>query len=141
VRDLLRLLVVLVLGVLEHLLGLAGAAQRVDRTLRRRDGLAGDARHGLRDGLGAGQAGARVGRALQLLDAPLELLGVSLGLTKVLLQALLVRRARGHRDVGLERSLELLLLAICLVQVLDDLCVSRWCRISHRSGLLGLLLA
>jgi hypothetical protein len=123
--------VVLVLGVLQHLLGLAGATQRVERALGRGDRAAGDARDGRGDSLGAGQVGADLGCAAELLDAPLELLRVILGLTQMLLEALLVRRAGGQGNVRLKRRLELLLLAICLVQVLDDLCVPRGCLISH----------
>src|SRR5436190_16530478 len=47
-----------------------------------------------------------------------------LRLLEVLAQAPLVRRARGHRDVRLERGLELLLLAVGLVEVLDQLRVA-----------------
>jgi hypothetical protein len=113
--------VVLVLRVLQHLLGLARAAQRVQRTLRRGDRATGDVRDRLGHGVGARQTGRRLGLAAKLLDAPLEQLRVLLRLLQVLLQTLLVRRARRERDVRLERLLELLLLAIRLVQILDDL--------------------
>jgi hypothetical protein len=124
--------VVLVLGVLQHLLGLAGAAHRVQRALCGGDGTAGDVRDGRGHGLGAGQVGAGVRRAAELLDAALELLPVILRLAQMLLQALLVGRSRGQSDVRLKGGLELLLLAICLVQVLDDLCVPGGRLFSHR---------
>jgi hypothetical protein len=65
--------------------------------------------------------GDRLRRPSELLDAPRYLAGVALRLLKVLLEALLVRLAGGHRDVSLERRLELALLSICLVQILNEL--------------------
>jgi hypothetical protein len=124
--------VVLVLGVLQHLLGLAGAAERVQRALRRGHRAAGDVRHGGGHRLGTRELPADLGGAAELLDATLELLRVILRLAQVLLEALLVRRASGQTDVRLKRLLELLLLAVCLVQVLDDLCVPGGRLISHR---------
>jgi hypothetical protein len=128
--------VVLVLRVLQHLLGLARAAQRVERALRRGHRATGDIRDRRRHRLGARDVAERVRRATKLLDASLELLRVILRLAQVLLEALLVRRARRHRDVRLQRRLELLLLAVRLVQVLDELCVPRRRFVSHRSSLL-----
>src|SRR5436190_1449331 len=110
-RDLLRLLRVLGLGVLEQALLLAGSTQRVHGTLKRCRGLASEPLHGLRI-------------AAELLDSPLDPAGMVLRLAQVLLQALLVWRAGGHADVGLERRLELLLLAVGLVQVLHQLGVT-----------------
>jgi hypothetical protein len=85
VRDLLSLLVVLRLGVLQHLLGLARATQRVEGTLRQRSSAARDVRRGCGHGLGARQVRAGLRRAAELLDAALQLLGVILRLTQVLL--------------------------------------------------------
>src|SRR5207244_6618615 len=65
-----------------------------------------------------------LGASAELLDAPPHLAAVRLRLPPVLLQALLVRRATCHPDVRLERGLELLLLAVCLVQILDQLDVA-----------------
>ena len=62
--------------------------------------------------------------AAELLDATLDLAGVALRLAQVLLQPLLVCGARRHPDVRLQRSLELLLLTKCLVQVLHELCLT-----------------
>jgi hypothetical protein len=127
--------VVLGPSVLQHLLGHAGAAQRVNRTLGRRDGLARHGGHrGDRPGNGVGSTARRpgVGLAAELLDAPLDLASVTLGLSQVLLKALLVGRLRGHGDMSLERGLELLLLAVRLVQVLDQLRVPG-VGIRHRS--------
>ena len=127
VADLLLLVHELRLGVLEQLLGLARAAQRVHRRLRRRSCLArGDGRLAGRPGhdVRAGQVRG-LGLAAELLDPPLERLRLGLGLLQVVLQALPVGRATtGHLGVGLERSLELLLLAVRLVEVLDQLCVA-----------------
>jgi hypothetical protein len=109
------------LGVLEHLFVLTGAAEGVQRALRRRHGLGG--RGGHRGGGVADRAGCRhgLGLAAELLDAPLDLARVRLGLAEVLLQALLVRRLGGHPDVRLKRRLELPLLSVRLVEVLDQL--------------------
>src|SRR2546421_3790977 len=112
-RDLLCLLGVLRLRVLELALRLARAANRVERALRERD------RFGRRRLHRGGELGRPV--AAELLDAPLDVASVALGLLQVLLEALLVRRARGERDVRLERGLELLLLRVGLVEVLDQL--------------------
>jgi hypothetical protein len=49
----------------------------------------------------------------------------------VRLQPLLVRRACGHRDVRVERDLELLLLAVSLVEVLHEFGVAL-VEFSHR---------
>jgi hypothetical protein len=49
---------------------------------------------------------------------------VALGLAEVLLQAPAIRLVRRHRDVRLERSFELALLAMRLNQVLDQLGVA-----------------
>jgi hypothetical protein len=109
------------LGVLEHLLVLARAAERVQRTLRGRHGLAGGGGHrggGVADRAGRGHG---LGLAAELLDAPLDPARVRLGLTEVLLQALLVRRLGGHPDVRLKRRLELPFLSVRLVEVLDQL--------------------
>ena len=136
--DLLELVVVLGPGVLQHLLGLARAAERVERALRRGHGLAGHGRQPggrLGDHVRAARDRAGLGLAAELLDAALDLAGVALGLLQMLLQALLVGRLRGHGDVGLERCLELLLLAIGLVQVLDQLRVPG-VDIRHRFGCL-----
>jgi hypothetical protein len=123
--------VVLVLGVLQHLLGFARPAQRLDLALHQRNRTTGDVRGRLGDGVRTGQVGPRVGRAAELLDPTLELLGVVLRLPQVLLKALLVRRAGGHPDVRLQRGLELLLLAVGLVQVLNDLGVFDVPVVSH----------
>jgi hypothetical protein len=133
--------VVLVLGVLQHLLGLARAAQRMDRSLRRRDCTARDVRDSCRDSLRTGQPLTQLRSAAELLDASLELLGMILRLAQVLLEPLLVRRARGHADVRLKRGLELLLLAVSLVEVLDDLCVPCRRLVSHRSSSSSCVLA
>ena len=61
------------------------------------------------------------GLSAELLDPALDVARVRLRFAQVLLQALPVRRARRHRDVRLERGLELLLLAVRLVEVLDEL--------------------
>jgi hypothetical protein len=95
----------------------------VHRALRERGRAVRHVLHGL------GRSAHRVGaghvhglrRAAELLDPTLDLTSVSLRLLQVLLEALLVGRARGHRDVRLERGLELLLLAVRLVEVLDEL--------------------
>src|ERR1700733_1878178 len=131
-RDLLVLVGVLALGVLEHLLLLAGAADGVQRPLcggcRATDDL-----H-----CGAGAFGERV-EALDrhCLRGPPELLhsflqsgGVALGLFQVLAQALLVGRSCGHANMCLKCSFELLLLAVCLVEVLHELAISR-AQLSH----------
>src|SRR5204862_6101236 len=78
-----------------------------------------------------GAAGASLGLATQLLDTPLDVASMSLGLAQVLLQPLLVRRARRHLDVRAERGLELLLLAVRLVQVLDQLGVALGHLVGH----------
>jgi hypothetical protein len=121
----------LVLRVLQHLLGLARPAQRVDRALRHGDSATGDVRDRLRDRVGTREVRAGLGRAAELLDATLDLLRVILRLTQVLLEALLVRGARRQSDVRLKRRLELLLLAVRLVEVLDDLRVLRAYVTSH----------
>ncbi|MEJ7715608.1 MAG: hypothetical protein WKF40_07865 [Thermoleophilaceae bacterium] len=126
VGDLLGLVGVLRLGVLQHLLGLARSAYAVKRTLCCGHHLVGHALHG------AGRLGHHVrprsghglGLAAELLDAPLDALRLRLRLLQVILQALLVRVARGQADVGLQRGLELLLFSVRLVQVLDDLHVA-----------------
>src|SRR5206468_2349983 len=114
--------------------GAPAAAARAP--LRRRDLLG---RHGLRElrnqlpeevahALLLTTDGARELRRLlvvdglgERLDAPLDLAAVILGLLEMLLEALLVRRTSGHRDVRLERRLELLFLAVRLVQILNEL--------------------
>ena len=142
-RDLLELVVVLGLRVLEHLLGLAGAANRVQRSLRRGHGLAG---HGRERGsrlddrrrARAHRAGLRL--AAELADARLQLATMSLRFLQMLTEALLVRRPRPllvrrprcHGDVSLEGGLELLLFAVRLVEVLDQLRVPG-VRIRHLS--------
>jgi len=98
----------------------------VQRSLRERRRPVGNVLHGLSgfaDGLGS-RDGRGLGRAAKLLDAPLDLARMSLRLAQVSLQALLVRGTGGHLDVRGERGLELLLLAVRLVQVLNELRVS-----------------
>ena len=122
-RDLLGLILELRLGVLQEPLLLAGSAKHVNRALERGNALA---RNGNRPGdalghrVGAGHV--HVARlAAELLDAAFDVARVRLRLTQVLLEAAAVGRARGHRDVGLERRLLLLLLPVGLVQELDQL--------------------
>ena len=123
VRDLLELVEQLRLGVLEQLLGFARAADRVQRTLGERDALLGGGGH-LRRGLGGDIRPGEVdglGLAAELLDPPLQPLCLGGGLLEMLTQPLLVGIARRHRDVRLQRRLELLLLAVRLVEILDQL--------------------
>jgi hypothetical protein len=130
--------VVLGASVLQHLLGLAGAAQRVQRPLSRRDRLArqrGEACGGLGHHLRTTRDRPGLRRSAELLDAPLDLARVSLRLAQMLLKALLVGRLRRHGNVSLECCLELLLLAVRLVQVLDQLRVPG-VGVRHRSGCL-----
>jgi hypothetical protein len=128
--------VVLGASVLQHLLGLAGAAQRVQRPLGRRDRLAGERRKaGGRLGHGTRRDRPGLRLAAELLDAPLDLARVSLRLPQMLLKALLVGRLRRHGNVSFECCLELLLLAVRLVQVLDQLRVPG-VGVRHRSGCL-----
>jgi len=116
----------LVLRVLQALLGVGGAARRLHDALRLRDRAAGDVGDG--GDPAADDVRARhvdgLGLAAELLDAPLELARVALRLLEVLLQALLVRRRLSELDVQGERGLELLLLAVCLVEPLDQLRVT-----------------
>jgi hypothetical protein len=123
-------------SVLQHLLGLAGAAQRVQRPLSRRDRLAGQ-RGQACGGFGHGTRRDRPGLRLaaELLDATFDLASVSLRLAQMLLKALLVGRLRSHGDVSLERCLELLFLAVRLIQVLDQLRVPG-VDVRHRCGCL-----
>jgi hypothetical protein len=127
-------------SVLPHLLGRTRSAQRVQRSLGRRDCLA-------REGSG-GAGGARqssrparhragVGLTAELLDATLNLARVVLRLLQVILKPLPVSILRRHRDVRLERGLELLLLAVRLVEVLDQFRVPG-VGIRHRSSCLPL---
>jgi hypothetical protein len=81
------------------------------------------------DGVGAGKID-RLGLAAERTDPFLHLTRVRLGLPEVLLEALLVRRAGRHRDVRLQRSLELRLLGVRLVEVLNQLYVAGL-QISH----------
>jgi hypothetical protein len=128
VGDLGRLLGELGAGVLELPLALAGAAHGVQRALGQRGAL----HHGFLDlpGRAVHDAGAGdgdrygVGLAAQLLDAALDLASVALGLAQVLTKALLVVRLGGHPDVRLEGRFQLLLLAECLIEVLDELCLT-----------------
>src|SRR4051812_47243016 len=101
----------------------------MQRALRGGHGLAGEIRHSLS---GPGDVGARVGRPAELLHAALEQLGVLLRLLEVLLEPLLVRGARRKGDVRLERGLQLLLLAVRLVQVLNQLRISGIDLFGHR---------
>jgi hypothetical protein len=103
---------------------IVGAADRVHRSLGRRNGL-GRERLSARSHV-ADRPRSRSGLGLpaELLDAPLDYTSMPLRLLEVLLEALLVRRSGGEPDVRLKRGLELLLLAICLVEVLDQLCVA-----------------
>jgi hypothetical protein len=97
--------VVLGLGVLQHLLGLAGAAQRVQRALCSGDRLAGDrreARGRVGEHVRPGSARPGLGLAAELLDAALDQTRVVLRLLEVVLKALSVRRLRRHGDVSLE---------------------------------------
>ena len=121
--DLLRLVLELRLGVLQELLLLARAAQHVHRALKRGHAPAREldgARDRLRHRVGTGHLHVG-GLSTELLDPALDVARVRLRLAQVLFEALPVRRARGHRDVRLERGLELLLLAVRLVEVLDEL--------------------
>ena len=125
-RDLLGLVLVLGPRVLEHALLLAGATHGVQRPLRdRRGALDGSLRGAgaLGELLGPGERD-RLGLAAELLDAPRDVAGVSLGLLEVLAQPLLVVGARRHDDVGLERDLEPPLGRVGLVEVLDELHVA-----------------
>ncbi|HEX8855693.1 MAG TPA: hypothetical protein VF752_08825 [Thermoleophilaceae bacterium] len=120
------LVLVLVARVLEHLLLLARASHCVQRTLRERGGAVGhllNRRGSLLGDIGTGDI-HRLGFSAECLDAPLQLARVALRLAQVLLEALLVRRARCHRDVRLQRRLELLLFPVRLVEVLNQLRVS-----------------
>src|SRR5215208_8507773 len=63
--------------------------------------------------------------AAQLLDAALHLAGVALRLRQMLLKALAIRRDLGHRDMCLERLLELALLRVRLVPILHQLRIAR----------------
>src|SRR5204863_377673 len=98
----------------------------VNRTLDRRRSLADDGLRGLSRAPGA---------AAELLDPALDLAPVILRLLQVRPEALLVGGTLGHGDMRLERGLELLLLAIGLVQVLDELRVAL-VDIGHREILL-----
>ena len=96
----------------------------MQRALGGRHRLADDGLHG-------------VAAAAELLDAALELLAVALGLAQVLLEALLVGRLGGHPDMGLEGGFQLPLLAVGLIQVLDELGVALvqiWHLRSHLPG-------
>jgi len=116
----------LVLCVLQALLRVGGAAHGLRDALRLRDRTArdvrdrGDARS---ERVGAGQV-ERLGLAAKLLDATLELARVTLRLLEVLLEALLVRRRLGQLDVQGERRLQLLLLAVRLIEPLNQLRVT-----------------
>jgi len=113
----------LVLRVLQALLRVGRAAHRLRDSLRLSDRTAGDVRDG-RDALAervrAGEV-HRLGLAAELLDAALELTRVALGLLQVLLEALLVRRRLRQLDVQGKRRLELLLLAVRLIEPLNQL--------------------
>ncbi|CAA9510457.1 MAG: hypothetical protein AVDCRST_MAG85-2306 [uncultured Solirubrobacteraceae bacterium] len=124
-RDLLRLVPVRVTDVAKEVVLRAGAAQRLDRALGRGERLVGDVGHtadGAGHGVRAGEVGTGVGLATERLDAPLDVLRLRLGLLVVILQTLLERLLRlGQLDLSLQRRLELLLLAVRLVQILDEL--------------------
>ena len=113
----------LVLGVLQTLLGVGRTACGLHRALRLRNRATrhvGDCGHAGRDSVRARQV-ERFGLAAQLLDATLELTRVALRLLQVLLEALLVGGRLGQLNVQGKRSLELLLLAIGLIEPLDYL--------------------
>ena len=74
-------------------------------------------------GLGTRQLD-RLGLAAERLDPPAHLAGVLARLLQMLLEALLVGRTGRHLDVRREGGLQLLLLAVRLVQVSGQLCVS-----------------
>src|SRR5207249_6547332 len=78
-------------------------------------GLADDLRTGHRDAFGG---------SAELPDPTLELASMALRLLKVLLESLLVGGTVRHPYVRFKRGLELLLLAICFVQVLHQLCIT-----------------
>src|SRR5436190_11678015 len=109
--DLLGLLGVLGLRVLQEPLVVAAAPKGVQGPLHRRSRLP-------RESL------QQLGIAPELLDAMFDASRVILRLTQVLLEALLVGGAGRHPDMRLERRLELLLLAVRLVQVLHELAVT-----------------
>jgi hypothetical protein len=130
--------VVLGLGVLQHLLGLAGAPEGMQRALSRGDRLARDRgrrRGGSGEHLGAARHGAGLGLSAELPDATLNLASVVLGLLQVVPKTPLVGRLRRHGDMSLERGLELPLLAVRLVEVLDQFCVPG-VGVRHLSGFL-----
>jgi hypothetical protein len=108
---------VLGLGVLQHLLLLAAAADHVQRALRRRHRLRDHGLHG-------------VSAAAEFPDPALECFGVGFGLPQMVFQALFVDRLGRHRDMGLQGRLQLPLLAVGLVHVLDELCVAL-VRVTH----------
>jgi hypothetical protein len=118
--------VVLVLGVLEQLLLLTRATNGVHRTLRGGHGPSGNVGNSgrrTRHRVGSGQVHF-LSLAAELLDARLELPPVVLRLLQVLLETLLVRRQVRHLDVRGKRLLQLLLLAVRLVEVLNQLRVT-----------------
>jgi len=131
----------LVLGVLKPLLPVRRATHGLVRALRLGDRTARDVRdrgHALGDDVGTREVD-RLSGAAQLLDATLELSRVVLRLLEVLLEALLVRRRLRKLNVRGERSLELLLLAVRLVEPLDHLRITG-VHICHLTPLLPLLL-
>src|SRR5437763_4018580 len=118
--DLLGLVLELGLGVLQELLLLAGTTRDVQWPSRQRRRLVGRGLERVRRRHHA----VATGLAAELLDAPLDVARVRLRLLEMRLEPLLVRRPRGHRDVRLECGLQLLLLAISLVEVLHELGVA-----------------
>jgi len=98
----------------------------LDGTLRLRDRAARDIRdrgEPVAHDVGAGNVD-RLGLAAELLDAALQLTRVRLRLLQVLLEALLVRGRLGHLDVQRKRGLQLLLLAVRLIEPLNQLRVT-----------------
>ena len=113
--DLLRLGGARVLGVLEHLLLAAAAANEVDRRLGQRQPLPDHRLDQAETDL------ERVVALPELAQATLDALGVPASLAEVGLEPVAVLAARGHGDLGLKLAHQRKLRAVGLVQVLHDL--------------------
>ena len=110
-----------VLGVLEHLLLAAGAAQEIERRLAERERLADDR---LDD---ADDRHQRVAALPSALQAAPDAVGVVARLAQVRLQRGAVGAARRHRDLRLQHAHERLLGGVRLVEVLHDLLLGLFC--------------
>ena len=120
-----------VLGVFEHLLLAAGAAQKVERRLAEREHLAGRLDR-------ADDHHQRVGALVQLLQSARDALGVVARLVEVRLEAGAVAAARRHRDLRLQHADEGVLGGVRLVEVLDDLLLALVDWLTGPSSNLGL---